>query len=66
MKQQDYLRKQVKLAKEMNSDWKYYQFAEVINITPASFYNWLKGYYELSYQKQNELLYLVSNLLDEY
>ena len=65
MDKQDFLRQQVKKAKECNQDWKYYQFAEVISITPAAFYNWLKGYYSLSNQKRNELEQLISNLLDQ-
>ena len=55
----------MKLAKEYNDDWKYYQFAEIIDITPAAFYNWLKGYYELSYEKKELLSYLMSDLLDD-
>ena len=64
MKQQDFLRKQVKLAKELNDGWKYYHFAQIIDITPESFYNWLKGYYELSYKKKNELEELMTDLLE--
>lgn len=62
---QDFLRKQTKLAKELNPDWKYYQFAEVIGITANSFYNWLKGYYDLSYKTQNKLESLLSDLLEQ-
>lgn len=57
------LRQKVKLCKAYNSDWNYKQIAEVIQITPNSFYNWLHGYYELSYNKQLELEELLSDLL---
>lgn len=65
MKRQDYLRKQVKLAKALNSDWTYKNMAEVIDTTPNAFYNWLNGYYELSRSKEKELGGLVADLIDE-
>lgn len=57
------LRKQVRLCKVYNNEWSYKQFAEVIDITPNSFYNWLNGYYELSYQKEKILKELLSDLM---
>lgn len=65
MKSQDYLRKQVKLAKVYNSEWNYKAMSEVIDITPHAFYNWLHGYYDLSKSKEKELCGLVDDLISE-
>lgn len=62
---QDFLRKQVKMAKEQNRDWKYYQFAEVIDISAQAFYNWLNGAYEMSYETRNKLESLLADLLEQ-
>ena len=62
-KQGDKLREQVKLCKVYNSDWSYKQIAEVIEITPHAFYNWLNGYYELSQRKERRLRELLSDLM---
>ena len=64
-KDQDFLRRQVKLVKVYNSDWSYKNIAQVINVTDHAFYNWLHGYYDLSDRKAAELLDLVYNLLDQ-
>lgn len=64
-KKQDFLRKEVKLAKALNEEWSYRQMAEVIGITPHAFYNWLHCYYELSSSKEIELSSLISDLLVE-
>ena len=66
MKRQDNLRQQVKLAKALNDEWSYKAMSEVIQISSNAFYNWLNGYYDLSYNKERELSDLVSNLTDEY
>ena len=63
-KDQDFLRRQVKLVKALNDDWTYKEMAEVINITDHSFYNWMHQYYELSQRKAAQLQDLVCNLLD--
>ena len=64
-KDQDFLRRQVKLVKVYASDWSYKNIAQVINVTDHAFYNWLHGYYDLSDRKAAELLDLVCNLLDQ-
>ena len=64
-KDQDFLRRQVKLVKAYNSDWNYKNIAQVISVTDHAFYNWLHGYYDLSDRKAAELLDLVCNLLDQ-
>lgn len=62
---QDYLRKEVKLAKALNDDIFYKDFAESIDIAEHSFYNWLNGEYELSYQKERYLHDIVYELSQE-
>lgn len=63
-RQGEKLREQVKLCKIYNPEWNYKQFAEVIEITPHAFYNWLNGYYELSNRKEKKLKELLSDLMD--
>lgn len=64
MKQQDILRKQVKMAKACN-DWLYFKdLAETLELHEHSFYNWLNGEYELSKQKADQLADLVIDLID--
>lgn len=62
-KQGEKLREQVKLCKVYNPEWSYKQIAEVVEITPHAFYNWLNGYYELSHRKAAELQELLSDLM---
>lgn len=59
MIKQDILRKQTKIAKALNEDFTYKAFAEALNITDHSFYNWLKGYYNLSHEKAEYLQSIV-------
>lgn len=61
---QDKLRKLVKLAKVENDDIHYKDFAAYLNINEHSFYNWLKGYYNLSQDKYTKLNDIVINLLE--
>lgn len=58
------LREQVKLCKVYNPEWNYKLIAEVIEITPNAFYNWLNGYYEMSYKKEKELKQLLTDLME--
>ena len=62
--QQDYLRKRVRLAKACNEDIKYKHFAEFLNISEASFYNWLSGKYKLSRKNEQDLNHIVIDLID--
>lgn len=64
MRTDDKLREEVKLCKVYNPDWSFKQIAEVIEITPNAFYNWLHGYYDLSYKTENKLRELLSNLME--
>lgn len=61
--EQDFLRKKVKMAKALNDDIFYKDFAEYLNITEHSFYNWIKGYYDLSSQKASKLNEVVVDLI---
>ena len=63
--EQDEVRKLVKLAKALNDDIYYNQFAEYLNITNHSFYNWLNGYYRLSREKLYKLLDIVIDLAED-
>ena len=62
--EQDFLRKKVKMAKAMNDDIFYKDFAYYLNVTEHSFYNWLKGYYDFSNQKARKLKDVVIDLID--
>ena len=64
LKHSEKLREQVKLCKVYNPEWSYKQIAEVIEVTPHAFYNWLHGYYELSRRKELDLESLLSDLMD--
>ena len=55
------LRKQVKELK-VYQDITYKELAEYLEIQRNSFYNWLKGYYNLSEEKQIQLLDIINNL----
>ena len=66
MKDQEKIRKKVKLAKALNEDIYYKDFAEYLNISEHSFYNWLKGYYDLCAKKLLKLEDVVVDLaIDE-
>ena len=60
----DFLRKQVKALKAFQ-DISYKELANYLSIRDTSFYNWLKGYYDLSEKKQQELQEIISNLKEE-
>ena len=64
IRQGEKLREQVKLCKVYNPEWSYKQIAEVIEITPHAFYNWLNGYYELSDRRERKLRELLSDLME--
>lgn len=51
----DNLRKLIRLAKAIDSDITYKELANIIEITPGAFYNYLNGYYEISYSKKKLL-----------
>lgn len=55
------LRKQVKELK-VYQDITYKELAEYLEIQRNSFYNWLKGYYNFSEEKQIQLQEIINNL----
>ena len=55
------LRKEVKLLKALQGI-SYKEMAEFLEIRQDSFYNWLKGYYELGEEKQSRLLDVIACL----
>lgn len=56
---QDNLRNEVKLLKALQ-DVPYLEIAEHLEIRKNSFYNWLKGYYDLSIEKQERLKEIIA------
>lgn len=57
----DELRKRVKLLKVFQGI-AYKEIAEYLEISESGIYNWLKGYYELGYAKQQRLKEIVGCL----
>lgn len=55
---QDDIRLKVKLLK-VKKDISYLQLAKELGIKRNSFYNWLKGYYDLSLTKLNNLIQII-------
>ena len=55
------LRKEVKLLKALQGI-RYKEVAEFLEIRQDSFYNWLKGYYEFSEERQRMLLDVIACL----
>ena len=60
---QNYLRNKVKVLKALQNIT-YTEIAEDLEINRNSFYNWLKGYYNLSLEKEQRLNEII-NLLSE-
>lgn len=57
----DFLRKQVKELKAYQ-DIRYIELAEYLEIKPNSFYNWLRGQYDLSFDRQQRLKQIIEDL----
>lgn len=55
------LRKEVKLLKALQGI-SYKEIAEFLEIRQDSFYNWLKGYYEFSEERQRRLFDVIACL----
>lgn len=59
------LRKFCKINKTLNDDWLTYKdIAEMLDMSVNSFYNWLNGSYNLSYNKAKELEIFLHNLAE--
>lgn len=61
---QNYLRKEVRLAKACNDDITYKDFADFLEIEYRSFLNWLSAAYNLSSTNERKLHDLVIDLID--
>lgn len=57
----NYLREQCKLLKALQNI-SYKELAEYLEIKQDSFYSWLRGYYNLSDEKQQRLKEILTNL----
>lgn len=55
---QEELRKKVKLLKALQNI-SYAELSEYLEITRNGFYNWLKGYYNLSEEKTKRLIEII-------
>lgn len=64
MPNQEKYRIQVKIAKALNEDIYFKDFADYLNINEHSFYNWLNGYYNLSEEKIEKLNEIIVDLVD--
>ena len=61
MNNNEKLRQQVKILKALQNV-SYKEFAEYLEIKQQSFYNWLKGSYDLSFKKQIKLQEIIITL----
>lgn len=57
------LRKKVKLLKATDSINNYYEVAELLEMSKASFYNWLNKRYNLGYEKKIFLNDIIDTLM---
>lgn len=55
------LRREVKLLKALQNI-SYKELSSYLEITSGSFYNWLRGFYNLGTQKQNRLKEIIFDL----
>lgn len=60
---QEELRKKVKMLKALQ-DISYLEIAEYLEINKNSFYNWLKGYYNLSADNTNRLIDIINTITE--
>lgn len=58
---QDNLRKQIKLLKALQGV-QYSEIAALLEIQKNSFYNWIKGYYNLSAEKEKRLIEIITDI----
>lgn len=56
---QENLRKEIKILKALQNI-SYAEISEYLEINKNSFYNWLKGYYNLSTEKEKRLIEIIS------
>ena len=58
----DLLRQKVKLLKATDSIQNYYEVAELLEMSKSAFYNWLKGQFNLGYEKKVFLKDIIETL----
>lgn len=56
------LRKKVKLLKATDGIKSYYELAELLGMANGSFYNWLRGSYDLGTDKRTQLKQIIEDL----
>ena len=57
------MRNLIRIAKALDKDITYKELANVIEITPGAFYNYINGYYELSYTKKKILKQYLEDII---
>ena len=62
-KKHEQIKRKIRMAKALNPDWSYRQMAQVINVTPNTFYNYLYGSFDLGEKKASELQSFLDDLL---
>ena len=62
-KRHEQIKRKIRVAKALNPDWSYKQMAQVIDITPNTFYNYLYGSFDLGEKKASELQSFLDDLL---
>ena len=61
--EQETLRRRVKIVRVVEEEFTYKELAQMINITPKAFYNWLNGDYSLSEEKFYNLKSIIDDIL---
>lgn len=56
------LRKEIKILKATGKIKNYYEIADLLEVTEKSFYNWLNGYYNFSYERKGRLKEIINIL----
>jgi succinate dehydrogenase flavin-adding protein (antitoxin of CptAB toxin-antitoxin module) len=56
------LRKKVKMLKATEAIDNYREVAELLEVADGSFYNWLRGYYNLGSEKKQRLITIIADL----
>ena len=62
-KRHEQIKRKIRVAKALNPDWSYKQMAQVIDVTPNTFYNYLYGSFDLGEKKASELQSFLDDLL---
>ena len=60
--QDNILRQKVKILKATAAINSYTEIAELLEMANGSFYNWLKGYYNLGAEKKQRIISIINDL----